>query len=171
MRLKDRFKNFRRQPLAARPDSHSPAAEPMRKRPKKSCQWHIAPQLPDGEDELSYQRHVKSMKAEWAKRHPNSSFVEQLMKLTYPQRRQWILAEPRVASVILEECPFLESFEHVSLFISICMVRDYRMHYGLCCQLVAVSSWVVNLDVYWASKKQISSRSCLRSGPKQVPRS
>lgn len=77
------------------------------------------PILPDGEDTMSYQRHVKCLKNEWAKRHPNGTFVAQLMEMSYGHRRHWILAESRLAGDILEECPFLSTFEHVSTFVVI----------------------------------------------------
>ena len=90
---------------------------PQKKKAKKSPQYGFIP--PDeGEDDVSYERHVRCMKAEFSKRRANGAFVAQLMKLSYGHRRSWILAEARDAQAILEQCPFLTAKEHVSLCVS-----------------------------------------------------
>ena len=87
--------------------------EPKSKKTKRGTAIEEPPELADGEDDISYQRHVKSLKAEWLKRRPNEDFVQQLMKLSYPHRRQWILSKPHLANDIFTECPFLATMEHV----------------------------------------------------------
>lgn len=70
----------------------------------------------NGEDDQSYQRHIKCLKSEWGKRQPNVTFVQQLMNLTYPQRRHWILEQPRAGVDVLELFPCLSSSEQVWSF-------------------------------------------------------
>ena len=67
----------------------------------------------DGEDTVSYKRHIAAMLSEYKKQTPSQELVRQLMKLTFTKRRQGILAAPRTANNILGEFPFLAPFEHV----------------------------------------------------------
>ena len=90
-------------------NASSPAPQAKKRKVQKCTPWNLAAKLPDGEDEVSYKRHLMSLKAEWSKRHPNEQFVDQLMKLTFAQRRQWILTEPRLASTIFEVSISLKS--------------------------------------------------------------
>jgi hypothetical protein len=107
--FKNRLKSFRRN--RATPGSVSSPSNPRKK------QKILTPAATDGEDETSYRRHVGSMVAEFKKRSPNQQFVEQLMKITFTQRRQTILNCPQTAAQILSECPFLSVFDDVCHFI------------------------------------------------------
>ena len=120
-------------------NASSPAPQAKKRKVQKCTPWNLAPKLPDGEDEVSYKRHLMSLKAEWSKRHPNEQFVDQLMKLTFAQRRQWILTEPRLASMIFEECPFLSSLKHVSLLYLVLHLETACMWVSVCIDVVMLS--------------------------------
>ena len=50
---------------------------------------------------------TSSRDEEWFKRKPNEEFVQQLMKFSYPYRRQWFLSKPHFANEIFTQCTFL----------------------------------------------------------------
>ena len=106
--LKERLKSFRR----VRPLKADGAAQPSKKHKRLS---ESQPELSayDGEDTVSYKRHIAAMLSEYKKLTPSQELVRQLMKLTFTKRRQGILAAPQTANNILGEFPFLASFEHV----------------------------------------------------------
>ena len=68
-----------------------------------------------GKDETSFKRHHDTLK-NGIKRSPNHQMVSQLMKLTFPQRRQKIITTLQTIAEILSEWPFLSFFDHVWLF-------------------------------------------------------
>jgi hypothetical protein len=55
--------------------SKSPG-EPKPKKTKRGApiDHEVSPEIPDGEDDMSYERHVKSLKTEWQKKRPNEEF-------------------------------------------------------------------------------------------------
>ena len=70
--MKERLKNYRR----SQPSPVTSSGEPKRKKMKTSSSLVAPiPEVPEGEDEYSYVRHIKSLKAEWGKRKPNAEFI------------------------------------------------------------------------------------------------
>jgi hypothetical protein len=101
-RLKERFKNYRRSQTSPLTNSVEQPSQPKRKKLKTASSLVAPlPEVAEGEDKFSYMRHIKSIKTEWGKRKPNTEFIHQLMRITYPQRRKQILEQPHTASDIL----------------------------------------------------------------------
>ena len=65
----------------------------------------------DGEDDVSYQRHIKVMVAEYKKSKPNESIVAQLMEVTFKRRRHEVVNKAPLLRDLLDTFP---SFHHYS---------------------------------------------------------
>lgn len=116
--LQNRFKERRRikKPRRVAVECLVP---PIQKSP--SIKALDVPQIPVGEDETSFDRHNRVLKAEFSKSLPNVSNVKQLMKLTYPMRRREILSKGHTKDYNpIAIYPFLQVSVHVSFF-SLCM--------------------------------------------------
>lgn len=61
------------------------------------------PSVPAGEDEVSFQRHNRVLKAEFSKSRHNKQIVSELMNVTFPMRRADILQSPCDINKILEK--------------------------------------------------------------------
>ena len=67
------------------------------------------PSVPAGEDEVSFQRHNRVLKAEFSKSRHNKQIVSELMNVTFPMRRADILLSPCNINKILKKYPFLQT--------------------------------------------------------------
>ena len=67
------------------------------------------PSIPAGEDEVSFQRHNRVLKAEFSKTRHNKQIVSELMNVTFSMRRADILQSPCDIIKILEKYPFLQT--------------------------------------------------------------
>ena len=65
------------------------------------------------EDEVAHQRHIKAMRSEFTKTHPNTAVAAELMKLTFYGRRQEVKSAVAIKEVI-ERYPFLQNHEEVT---------------------------------------------------------
>jgi hypothetical protein len=75
-------------------------------------------QVPEGEDEASFARHNRSLKAEYKKTKPNQAVVSELMKLSYEMRRNDITKEGKPLGELLAQYPFLGTSEEVCMCIA-----------------------------------------------------
>ena len=75
---------------------------------KENCQTF---DVDDGEDDVSYQRHIKVIAAEYKKTKPNESIVAELMKITFKRRRHEIVHKAPLLRDLLDTFP---SFHHYS---------------------------------------------------------
>ena len=66
------------------------------------------PNVPEGEDDVSFERHNRVLKSEWTKSNRNALMVEQLMERTFPMRRRGILEAPADVQTIFDHYPFLQ---------------------------------------------------------------
>ena len=79
-------------------------------------------EVPDGEDDTSFDRHNRVLKTEYSKPSKNVTNVKQLMKITYPMRRREILSNGHSKDYNpVELYPFLQDPKHV---------RTVRCMYG-----------------------------------------
>ena len=65
----------------------------------------------DGEDDVSYQCHIKVMAAEYKKSKSNESIVDELMKVTFKQRKNDVVNKGLLLKDLLATFP---SFHHYS---------------------------------------------------------
>ena len=65
----------------------------------------------DGEDDVSYQHHIKVMAAEYKKSKPNESIVAELMEVTFKRRRHEVVRKAPLLRDLLDTFP---SFQHYS---------------------------------------------------------
>ena len=71
------------------------------------------PPVPDGEDQTSFDRHNRVLKAEYSKSNPNVKMVQELM-ITFPMRRRDILSDSHSFDP-LKKYPYLQQPSHVSV--------------------------------------------------------
>ena len=113
--LENRFKERRRKkkPRKIKQESVGIAAPPPPTRKLKA--FELA-EIPEGEDQTSFERHCRVLKAEYGKPNPNGKTGQQLMTLTFPMRRRDILSEGHTFDP-LKKYPFLQQPSHVSTHI------------------------------------------------------
>ena len=111
--LENRFKERRRKkkPRKVKPESAEIAAPPTRK-----LKVFELPPVPEGEDQTSFERHCRVLKAEFGKPNPNVKTVQHLMTITFPMRRRDILSEGHTFDP-LKKYPFLQQPSYVSMLI------------------------------------------------------
>ena len=97
-----------RRPAADDKDTKPPI---KRKRAQKTGRNHV---LPTKLDDLTYQRHVRSMKVANLQDARGRSTVSHLMILTIPNRMQWIKETKSSTKHVLEEFPHLRDNAIVS---------------------------------------------------------
>ena len=68
----------------------------------------------EGEDKVSYERHLKVLQGEFAKTRSNPAIAVELMRKTFPLRRVELTEEPHSLPTILQRFPFLQEVDHVS---------------------------------------------------------
>lgn len=116
--LQNRFKEFRRDKKQRK---ETPIVDPNT--PPKCQQPNLSkspmqnlmkvPDIPEGEDEHSFERLNNMLKSEFKKQRPKKEVLVELMRATYPQRRANILATSTpVANLI--KYPFLSKEEQAS---------------------------------------------------------
>ena len=99
--------NLRRPPQ----DNKDTKPPVKRKRVQKTGRNHV---LPTKLDDLTYQRHVRSMKVLNLHDARSRSTVSHLMVLIIPNRMQWIKETKSSTKRVLEEFPHLRDNEIVS---------------------------------------------------------
>lgn len=91
--------------------------ESLVKKPRKEFKQYpqlpTAPLFPPGEDRASYQRHLKMLQQEERKVSPDKRVISELMRRTYPFRRQEILEQPQLVVNLLQTYPSLKRSEQV----------------------------------------------------------
>ena len=73
------------------------------------------PIVVDGEDEASYERHVKLLSLEYKKAKPNKHSVTELMKRTFSFRRRRILAGDLSMEMLLKRYPPLKEYSQIRI--------------------------------------------------------
>ena len=111
MRMKEGRRN--KAPVRSSTQDSQPQLKPGRS--PGSIAPQKVPNVPPGEDDVSFQRHNRVLKSEYAKTRPNKKIVTELMTLTFPMRRTEILNNPCDINQLLEKYPFLQT-EFVSLY-------------------------------------------------------
>lgn len=110
--LQGRFKERRRDKKPRKARVHVPS-EPLHVKPKAPCmKEQDIPAVPAGEDENSFERHNRTLKAEYSKANPNGRMVDELMERTFPMRRQDILAQGHSYDPV-SKYPFLQVADQV----------------------------------------------------------
>ena len=73
--------------------------------------------LQTGSDHVAYERNVQRLHAEFSRRMPSDSVMEQLLKETFHQRRQQIEASSDSTSHLLDLHPYFTSAKWVSIIL------------------------------------------------------
>ncbi len=98
-------------------DKSDTEEEPLAKKPRKLFQQFprspAAPGIPPGEDKASYLRHLKMLQHEERKVSPDKRVISDIMRRTYPFRRQDILEQPQPIEKLLQTYPSLKRSEQV----------------------------------------------------------
>ena len=111
--IEDKFKELRRdskkkQGKVAR-EASTTCATPQTK-PHKPFQL---PPIPDGEDEVSFERHNNVLRAEWSKADKMTMTASSLMERTFPQRRQEMMDANTDVKTTFKKYPYLQQSEQV----------------------------------------------------------
>ena len=114
----NRFKEFRRpSTVCGSTSSANPVTtskmSPKRKSPGITQTPRRPPLFTPGEDAVSLERHDNLLKAEFRKKKRNDTVVSDLMKRTFPLRRQTILEKPMNFDSMFERFPFLQDTDQV----------------------------------------------------------
>lgn len=105
--LQGRFKEFRRD-KKPRKESKQVSSQQVHIKPKVPCgKEQDVPAIPAGEDESSFERHNRTLKAEYSKANQNGMMVDELMDRTFAMRRQDILAQGHSYDPV-SKYPFLQ---------------------------------------------------------------
>ena len=90
---------------------------------------YTIPDVPEGEDEVSFERHNRVLKSEWSKSSRNALMVEQLMDRTFPIRRRSILETPTNVLTTFKQYPFLQDPTQVWFACIMCInMLHVRVH-------------------------------------------
>ena len=92
---------------------HEPLTNKPREQFKQYPRTTAGPLLPPGEDKASCLRHLKVLQREERKVSSDSRIISELMKRTYPYRRQEILEQPQLIQNLLQVYPSLKRSEQV----------------------------------------------------------
>ena len=112
--LKNRFKERRRVKKLRKPVSDVPTVSV---KPKSPCVLEAdLLTIPAGEDDNSFERHNRALKAEYSKSKPNGQMVKELMELTFAMRRKDIVSQGHSYDPV-SKYPFLQVAEHVRQII------------------------------------------------------
>ena len=114
--LKDRMKYLRGtsgRPRKQPSESASTSTPKRTKEPQAFPASQAVPMIPEGEDRLSHDRHLRILKAECGKLHQNSSNIRQLMERTFAFRRSDVLTNSVQTAELLKRYPPLKTFKGV----------------------------------------------------------
>ncbi len=115
--LINRFKEFRRNkkdrsPLNFAISSRSPSQDIQNKRPGESV---AIPDIPEGEDDTSFERHNKAIKMECSKKGKrNMAVIKELVTVSFAMRRRDIRDSSCHVKDILVKYPFFKMLNLVS---------------------------------------------------------
>ena len=90
--------------------------KPAKKTKIDDVQKHEYPSVV-ASDAVSFERNMKRMSTEMEKVKPNPEILVDLMKQTFPNRRDWIIQEGHHVSLVCEKFPLLKYPIHVSTLI------------------------------------------------------
>lgn len=110
--LRNRFKRFRRKRSSTSSLFNNEEAPP-KKTKALSAKVATLPSIPPGEDEQSYQRHLKLLQDLYRKKNVNMDSVSHLMEKTFALRRASVMTDPQPLVSTLMEHPFLRSVDQV----------------------------------------------------------
>ena len=75
------------------------------------------PQVLEGEDNVSFERHNRVLGMEWRKTNKNMMVVDELMSRTFAMRRRVIIESPQAVQTLFDRFPFLQDPEQVYLIV------------------------------------------------------
>ena len=85
----------------------------VKKLSKKPPGPYVMPDVPVGEDSVSFERHNRVLRSEWTKSNRNAVVIEQLMECTFALRRRDILED---STDVLTKYPFLQEPIQVKVY-------------------------------------------------------
>ena len=118
--LIDRFKDMRRLRKPKSSDSTTCRSLELEGQKKVTPRPHkpfTVPDVPEGEDDVSFERHNRVLQSEWTKSSRNAVTVEQLMETTFAMRRRDILQAPTDVQTTFSKYPFLQDPNQVQYLL------------------------------------------------------
>ena len=71
------------------------------------------PDIPKGEDDVSFERHNRILCTEWSKTNRNAMLIKELMDRTFAMRRREIVDNPCDVQSLFKKFPFLQQSDQV----------------------------------------------------------
>ena len=135
---------FQRRLINLRRPPPGMAKLPAAKRQKSNTTGRNLP-LPTKLDDVTYNRHIRSMKVINIRDTRSRNTVSELMIMTIPNRMDWIKTTKPSTKRVLEEFPHLKDFDIVSKIIQILL--SVQLHF--------ITSYVVGSPVKtnWTNKR------------------
>lgn len=118
--LIDRFKDMRRLRKPNSSDSSTSRSADLGKQNKVAPRPHkpfTLPDVPEGEDAVSFERHNRVLQSQWTKSSRNVVTIEQLMERTFAMRRRDILEASSDVQTTFNKYPFLQDPNQVPVIV------------------------------------------------------
>ena len=118
--LTDRLKDMRRLRKPKSSDSSTSRSPELERQNKVTPRPHkpfTLPDVPEGEDALSFERHNRVLQSEWTKSSRNAVTIEQLMERTFAMRRRDILEASTDVQTTFKKYPFLQDPNQVPVIV------------------------------------------------------
>ena len=100
-----------------RPETRPESKRSIVKKSPGVCSPLALPEIPPGEDDVSFKRHNRILQAEWHKPKRNIMVIEELMEKTFAMRRREILSNSCNVQTLFKKFPFLQDPEQVIVVI------------------------------------------------------
>lgn len=110
--LDDKYKELRRKPKKKKDKAASVTSAPCIPKHKPHKPFEIPP-IPEGEDEMSFQRHNNILKAEYSKASNVTMTASSLMDRTFAQRRQEMMQSKDDVKTTFKKYPYLQEANQV----------------------------------------------------------
>ena len=152
----DRFKDMRR-PRRSREVVKTDQEGPKKERAvgtkspgTHTCNPLTLPDVPEGEDSTSYERHNHVLVAEWKKTSRNAMVVDELMSKTFAFRRRAILDDGCDVTALFTKFPFLQDPNQVNnyyLGMSECETLNILACNVFCCKCAIWMTTLKNMKI------------------------
>ena len=73
-----------------------------------ACKPSVMPDIPEGEDTVSFERHIRVLQTEWKKPNRNAMVVEELMNRTFAMHRRGVIESSNDVQTVFRKFPFLQ---------------------------------------------------------------
>lgn len=126
----NRFKEFNRVKKERKPKEQVESTiDPLKSSPKPVIRQKIAyPEIPEGKNQTSFNKHNRLIQAEFKKSRPNLTVTKECITRSYPMRRVDILENTYGLNEVFKKYPFLTEPDKVSKNKVFFWLDNYVVH-------------------------------------------